>query len=71
MTNVYNRKLSALTIKVTAALKYSTTLLLIDFLFEKFVPAQKLTTFALNCDSNSATPFPSSVPIWSPWHTVR
>ena len=56
MTNVYNRKLSALTIKVTAALKYSTTLLPIDFLFEKFVPAQKFTTFAINCDSGCAKP---------------
>ena len=55
MTNVYNRKLSALTIKVTEALKYSTTLLPIDFLFEKFVSAQKLTTFAINFKGNTAT----------------
>ena len=60
MTNVYNRKLSALTIKVTEALKYSTTLLPIDFLFEKFVPVQKPTTYAINCDGNTATPFSSS-----------
>lgn len=60
MTNVYNRKLSALTIKVTEALKYSTTLLPIDFLFEKFVPVQKPTTYAINYDGNTATPFSSS-----------
>ena len=60
MTNVYNRKLSALTIKVTEALKYSTTLLPIDFLFEKFVPVQKPTTYAINSDGNTATPFSSS-----------
>ena len=60
MTNVYNRKLSALTIKVTEALKYSTTLLPIDFLFEKFVPVQKPTTYAINCDGNTAISFSSS-----------
>ena len=70
MTNVYNRKLSALTIKVTEALKYSTTLLPIDFLFEKFVPVQKLTTFAINFEGNTATlqhPFQA---VFQPWHTV-
>ena len=63
MTNVYNRKLSALTIKVPAALKYSATLLPIDFLFEKFVPVQKLTTFAINFDANTATHFLSRVQV--------
>ena len=70
MTNVYNRKLSALTIKVTEALKYSTTLLPIDFLFEKFVSAQKLTTFAINFEGNTATLQHLFQAVFQPWHTV-